>query len=99
MLVQQRAQQEGELEQRVVQQVQQQLVVQQVRQELQRVLELIRLRYLQSLQVLRRLQLSGQRQQQSLSGFLQQGKGSLYRLCRLKLQGVVHRQRPCRLRS
>jgi hypothetical protein len=82
----------GELGQQELQQVLQQRVLQQV-------LELKRLRYLQSQQVLRQLQLSGQRQQQSLSGFLQQVKGSLYRLYRLKLQGVVHRQRPCRLRS
>jgi hypothetical protein len=72
---------------------------QELQRVLQQVLELKRLRYLQSQQVLRQLQLSGQRQQQSLSGFQQQVKGSLYRLYRLKLQGVVHRQRPCRLRS
>jgi hypothetical protein len=89
----------GELGQQELQQELQQRALQQVRQELQQALELKRLRYLQSQQVLRQLQLSGQRQQQSLSGFQQQVKGSLYRLYRLKLQGVVHRQRPCRLRS
>jgi hypothetical protein len=48
------------------QQEQQQLVRQQARRVLQQVLEPKRLRYLQSQQVRRRLQLSGQLQRQSL---------------------------------